>query len=154
DDAWARRIGELGIDKEARVVVYDDNASKDAARIWWILRFWGMRDVRLLNGGWGAWKATNGPLATDDVKPPFRKLSLSAQAERLATKEQVLDALKHPGTQIVDARSRAEYCGEEMTAKRNGAIPGARHLEWRAVIDDATQRFKRAEALAELSRRH
>src|SRR5438445_12694338 len=36
---WARRIGELGIDNDSRVVVYDDNASKDAARIWWILRF-------------------------------------------------------------------------------------------------------------------
>src|SRR5437762_10256536 len=55
---WAERIGKLGIDSpKTRVVIYDDNLSKDAARIWWILRYWGVKDVRLLNGGWPGWIA-------------------------------------------------------------------------------------------------
>src|SRR5881275_1848864 len=49
EKAWARRIGTLGIDTSSHVVVYDDDRSKEAARIWWILRYWGVRDVRLLN---------------------------------------------------------------------------------------------------------
>ena len=43
--------------------------------------------------------------------------------------------LKERAAQIVDARSRAEYCGEEKTTQRGGAIPGAIHLEWLELRD-------------------
>ena len=49
---WAKLIGDLGIDLDKPTVVYDDASAKDAARIWWILKYWGVRDVKLLNGGW------------------------------------------------------------------------------------------------------
>jgi thiosulfate/3-mercaptopyruvate sulfurtransferase len=152
-EVWAKRIGELGIAKDTRVVVYDDNASKDSARIWWILRYWGIRDVRLLHGGWRAWQNSGGKVSSDEVKPPFRMIALSPSAARLATKDQVLEALATKEAQIVDARSREEYCGEEKTAKRSGAIPGAIHLEWLEVLDEKSQRFKSPEELAELFRK-
>src|SRR5262249_25174428 len=50
---WAKRLGALGIDPDRPVVLYGDATSPDAARAWWILRYWGAGDVRLLNGGWG-----------------------------------------------------------------------------------------------------
>ena len=50
-EGWGKRIGRLGIGSDSTVVVYDDSRSKDAARIWWVLRYWGVEDVRLLNGG-------------------------------------------------------------------------------------------------------
>ena len=52
--------------------------------------------------------------------------------------------------QIVDARSVAEYCGEETKAKRGGSLPGARHLEWSDLLDKTTKRFKSAEELGKL----
>lgn len=63
-DAWSKRIGELGIGADSSVVLYDGSACKDAARIWWILRYWGVRDARLLNGGWKAWKAKELPVSS------------------------------------------------------------------------------------------
>jgi thiosulfate/3-mercaptopyruvate sulfurtransferase len=149
-DEWAKRIGELGIGKDTHVVIYDDNASKDAARIWWILRYWGVRDARLLNGGWRAWETSGGEISAVAEKPPFLTPSLAADAVRLATKDQVLEALQTHEVTLVDARSRGEYCGQETTAKRNGAIPGAVHLEWLELLDGKSQRFKSPEALAEL----
>jgi len=50
-------IGGLGVGRGSKVVVYDAICSKDAARVWWILRYWGLDDVRLLNGGWKGWRA-------------------------------------------------------------------------------------------------
>jgi len=49
-EAWSKRIGELGIDGRGAVVVYDDSSFKDSARIWWILRYWGVPHARLLDG--------------------------------------------------------------------------------------------------------
>src|SRR5579883_1133206 len=55
---WEKRIGTLGLTADTPVAVYDDNQAKDAARVWWILRFWGFKDVRLVNGGWRGYAAT------------------------------------------------------------------------------------------------
>jgi thiosulfate/3-mercaptopyruvate sulfurtransferase len=50
-ESWEKRLGQAGIDPRRTVVVYGDDDMRDAARIWWILRYWGIEDVRLLNGG-------------------------------------------------------------------------------------------------------
>ena len=153
-EAWSRKIGELGIDGNAKVVVYDGSYTKDAARIWWILRYWGVKDVRLLNGGWVDWKAEGLPVETDNPQPPApATFRAEPQSKRLATKDQLLASLKDKTLQIVDARSEAEFCGtDKQTNKRAGAIPGAKHLEWIDLLDKKTQRFKSAAELRALFR--
>jgi thiosulfate/3-mercaptopyruvate sulfurtransferase len=150
EERWARLIGDLGIEPTTTVAIYDDTLSKDAARVWWILRYWGVVDVRIVNGGWTGLAALGGPLDKDDVKPAPTKPKLAAQPARLAIKNQMLAALKDRPFQILDARSDGEFCGTEDTAKRNGAIPGAVHLEWSNTLDPKTQRFKSAAELTKL----
>jgi thiosulfate/3-mercaptopyruvate sulfurtransferase len=148
---WVKRVGSLGIEVNSPVVVYDDAKNNAAARMWWILRFWGVKDVRLLNGGWNGWVASGGRTEKGETKPKPTEPDLKAHPERLATKGQILGGLKEktPG-QLVDTRSTGEYCGEIKTAKRNGTVPGARHLEWTDTMDAKTGRFKTAPQLAKL----
>jgi thiosulfate/3-mercaptopyruvate sulfurtransferase len=148
---WGKRIGGLGIGPDSRVVVYDANYSKDAARIWWILKYWGVEDAHLLNGGWVGWKAGGYPVQEGEVKPKAVAFDAKAQRDRLATKAELLRALKLGGLQIIDTRSEAEFCGTaKLSNKRGGAIPGAKHLEWIDLIDKKTQRFKPAGELRKL----
>ena len=150
---WQQLLGRLGINIDTRVVIYDDQSTNRAARIWWILRYWGIRDVKLLNGGWKGWAAAHGPTTQDVPKIEATEVTLTPHPERLATKDLLMKSLqKREGrpVQIIDARSESEYCGETKTAKRNGAIPGAIHKEWTEVIDKKTQRFKSAEKLSQL----
>jgi thiosulfate/3-mercaptopyruvate sulfurtransferase len=150
-EGWSRRIGALGIPPGSTVVIYDDAASKDAARIWWILRYWGFEDVRLLNGGWKAWTAARLPVETGAPKAREATYAqLKPRTGRLATKERLLESIKKGDLQILDARSTAEHCGTEKTAKRAGAIPGAKHLDWVDLIDRKTERFKDADELRRL----
>jgi thiosulfate/3-mercaptopyruvate sulfurtransferase len=149
-EAWAKRIGALGINADTSTAIYDDTSSKDAARIWWILRYWGVKDVRLLNGGWTGWKEFGGKIVTDEPKIEPATPKLSANADRLATKDQVLQSLKEKSFQIIDARSQDEFCGDVKSAKKAGAIPEARQLEWSDLIDAKTQRFKPALELEKL----
>ncbi len=147
---WSKRIGDLGVDRETPVVVYGDSDTPDAARIWWMLRYWGIKDVRLLNGGWQAWEKDVGQTAKMDPQVTPKHPQLEPQKGRLATKDQLLESLRSNPVQIIDARSLAEHCGQENTAKRNGAIPGAVHLEWKEVLDPRTHRFKSADELTRL----
>jgi thiosulfate/3-mercaptopyruvate sulfurtransferase len=150
-DDWSKRIGELGIEAKSKVVVYDDNFSKDAARIWWILRYWGLEDVRLLNGGWKGWQDAKYPVDQTEHTPAAVKFTAKPGGPRLATKDQLLRSLADGKLQIVDARSEKEFCGDEkMSNKRAGAIPGARHLEWIDLIDKETQCFKSPDDLRRL----
>jgi thiosulfate/3-mercaptopyruvate sulfurtransferase len=150
-DAWAKRIGALGLSSSSKVIVYDDNYSKEAARIWWILRYWSVEDVRLLNGGWVGWKAGNHALEKTETVVAPAKFEAKAHPDRLATKEQLLDSLKESKLQIVDARSEKEFCGDEkLSNKRAGAIPGAKQLEWIDLLDKETQRFKSSADLRKL----
>jgi thiosulfate/3-mercaptopyruvate sulfurtransferase len=151
-DGWSRRIGKLGIGPETKVVVYDDAAMKNAARIWWILRYWGVDDVRLLNGAWRGWTSAGLP-TTEDAPPPVAPVEFKAtpRSKRLATKRQILESLAGGGLQLVDTRSEGEFCG--LARGRNqkaGAIPGAKHLEWSDLIDLDTQRFKPSQTLRQL----
>jgi thiosulfate/3-mercaptopyruvate sulfurtransferase len=148
---WSKRIGDLGIRTSSQVVVYDDNLAKDAARIWWILRYWGVQDVRLVNGGWKGWSAAKGPVEKQAQPATAVDFKAVAFAERFADKQELLKSLKKGDLQIVDARSESEFCGEAALAnKRAGAIPGAKHLEWSDLIERKTHRFKPASELKKL----
>jgi thiosulfate/3-mercaptopyruvate sulfurtransferase len=151
-ESWSKRIAGLGIDADSKVVVYDDDWSKEAARIWSILRYWGVSDVRLLNGGWHAWTEAALPVEPEAPQPPAPTMFVAKpQAERLATKQKLLDSLKDNSLQIIDARSEGEFCGtEKSNNKRAGAIPGAKHLEWIDLLDKKSQRFKSAGEIAKL----
>ena len=149
---WSEKIGDLGIDGRTPIVVYDDNLNRDAARVWWILRYWGVPDVRLLNGGWTSWgkqdgadKNTTASAIVNHVPVTFEATPI---ATRLATKDQLLALLRGNGAQVIDARSEREFCGiDALTNRRGGAIPGAKHLEWSDLLDKESGRFKSADEL-------
>lgn len=148
--SWSKRLGEMGIDPSRTVVIYGDQDVRAPLRMWWLLRYWGLKDVRLLHGGWPAWQKAKGPLSQEDHRPEPKVVSLTAQRHLLATKQELLQALRNKPPQIIDTRSKEEYCGTAKTAKRQGAIPGAIHLEWSELLDARTKTFKKPEELAQL----
>jgi thiosulfate/3-mercaptopyruvate sulfurtransferase len=151
---WQRELGMFGIDLNTPVVVYGDDL-RETARVWWILDYWSIQPVRLLNGGWQAYRAAGGPIDEGRADRPSitaTRPKLAPHRSRLARKSDLLRELPRKRLQLLDARSTAEYCGQARKAKRNGAIPGARHLEWTQVMDPQTKRFKKPEELAKLLR--
>ena len=147
---WQQLVGDLGIKHNTPLVIYDDGRARTAAHVWWILHYWGFEDVRLLNGGWKAW--TLGGASTDRIFPvfPAERLKLRPLPVRLVRIDQMLELVQDREQQIIDARSPAEFRGDVKTARRNGAIPSARHLDSSTVIDSQTWRFKSAADLTEL----
>ncbi|HVJ81333.1 MAG TPA: sulfurtransferase [Planctomycetia bacterium] len=148
---WSDRIGELAITADSRVIIYDDNQSKDSARIWWILRYWGVESAAVLDGGWAGW--TDAKLPVETVAAAWKPLEFKAvpRAERFASKQKIAASLKDRSLQIVDARSEKEHCGIELLRnKRSGSIPGAKHLEWSDLLDPKTRRFKPAAELKKI----
>lgn len=130
---------ELGIGPESTVVVYDDWGSVFAARLWWVLRYSGHADVRVLDGGWQAWIEAGLPVSARPHEPreaaPFIP---HFDEQRIATLEQVLEWCDDPAWQVIDARSHEEWTGRELSGNRRGGhVPGAVHCEWSRLLEDS-----------------
>lgn len=111
-----------GVRDDRPVVVYDDWSSHAAARCWWLLRFHGHGDVRVLDGGWSAWLRGDGAVVTG-TPAPVALGTFSARPGRMPR----VDAPTVADTAVlVDARSPERYRGEvEPVDPVAGHIPGA-----------------------------
>jgi len=135
-----------GIDDGDTVVVYDDLKNLSAARAWWLLRYAGVADVRLLDGGLAAWRTAGLPLETGDAPAPAAgSVTLEYGALPVLT---IDEAAAFPGAGVLlDARAGERYRGEvEPIDPRAGHIPGARSAPTTANVD-ADGRFLPAEQL-------
>lgn len=141
-----RDVRRWGIDRGDTVVVYDDLKGLSAARAWWLLRYAGIDDVRLLDGALTAWTAAGLPLETGD--------SAAAAAGGATLRYGALPALTidqaaaFPGAGVLlDARAGERYRGEvEPIDPRAGHIPGARSAPTTENVD-ADGRFLPPEQL-------
>jgi thiosulfate/3-mercaptopyruvate sulfurtransferase len=118
-EASARR---WGVREGASVVVYDDVENTSAARAWWLLRWAGVRSVRMLDGGLAAWTAAGLSLEAGEVTAEPGDLVVRPGAMPSATSD---DVAAWPGT-VLDARAAERYAGlVEPVDPRAGHIPGA-----------------------------
>ncbi|WLP88440.1 sulfurtransferase [Gordonia sp. NB41Y] len=119
--AAARR---WGVSRGRPVVVYDGAGNLAAARAWWLLRWGGVADVRILDGALPAWTVAGLPLSTDDVVPPAGNIEIRTGAMPVLTVDDVADfADEHT---LLDARATERYRGDvEPIDPKAGHIPGA-----------------------------
>ncbi len=151
-------LSRSGVTNDTTIVLYGDNNNWFAAWALWILKYYGHKDVRLLDGGRVKWLADKRELTT--AVPSYPRTSYTAQAAHSdirAFRDQILRSLGRTGFALVDVRSPAEYIGELLApahlpqegAQRGGHIPGAANIPWSmAVREDGT--FKPAQELRTL----
>ena len=140
-------LGERGITPNSTVVLYSDGYNEFAAFVYWTLKYYRHRDVRLLNGGKHYWTENDFP--TTDVRPPVTAVEYEAQPPNdhiRAYRQDVQKALSED-VAIVDVRSREEYCGEaDAPARASGHIPRTINVEWTSVVRECG-RFEHPRAL-------
>ncbi len=119
-----------GVSESKEVVFYEENSGMRAARGVWFLEFYGHPNVKMLDGGFKAWKAAGAPVTSEGAVPKAATFKVDARRDVLATADDVLRSLNKKEVAILDTRSRGEFLGTQVRAARGGAIPGAIHIEW------------------------
>ena len=136
---FAEKVGALGIADTATIVIYDSTDLLGGARAWWMFRHYGARDVRLLEGGFRAWEASDRAVETGPAshRPPATFVA-KFDASTVADADRMHAASASGSAQIVDARAAPRFEGaaaEPRPGLRAGHIPNARNLPWRKIVD-------------------
>jgi thiosulfate/3-mercaptopyruvate sulfurtransferase len=151
-------LSRAGVSNDTTIVLYGDHYNWFAAWTFWLLKYYGHRDVRLLDGGRVKWLAQRCDITTQvPYYPPAHYTAQSPRNAIRAFRDQVLLSIGCKSVVLVDVRSPGEYSGEAPGAgtsfqegiRRGGHIPGAVNIPWAmAVREDGT--FRPAEELRAL----
>ncbi len=136
---------QLGVQDTTRVVLYDDNNSMWAARVWFMLRWIGFDNAALLDGGLKAWRAEgrsveSGPAMQSPA--PSGSLSLNPRPRMIADKAEVLASIEDGATCLIDSLPPAVFSGKVQPYARPGHIPGAINIAATAMVDAGSGRFR------------
>ena len=153
--AFEQMMATLGISDATRVVVYDERGGLYAARLWWILNYYGHGNVALMDGGWVKWAAEQRPASTVAATPPAATFTARPQPQWLATATDVVGAIDKPGVTIVDARTVAEIEGKDLrNIKRGGFVPSSIPIYWEDLLEPELKTFKPADQLKKIYEDH
>ena len=153
----AKLLGDKGISTDSTIVLYSGNNNWFAAYAYWLFKYRGVENVKLLNGGRKKWELESRLLTQDEPNRPSATFTIGAEQPQFRIfRDEVIERAKSPSA-WVDVRSPEEFRGELLApphlpqeqAQVPGHIPGASNITWsKAVNEDGT--FKTADDLKAL----
>jgi thiosulfate/3-mercaptopyruvate sulfurtransferase len=152
----------LGVKANSTLVVYDEMSSRAAVRFFWTLKYYGQRDVRVLDGGKNSWLSAGLPLSklAAEVEPSDYRVT-EVRSELLVERNTIERGLRGESQLLVDGRPFDQYSGKvaakvyhtAVTHQRLGHIYGAKSVPWASNFNpDGT--FKSPVELRKLYEEH
>ena len=141
DSAFTASVRALGINSDSQIVVYDNSPFLSAARCWWMFRYFGHEDIRVLDGGLSGWIAAGGAVSSD-VQTPITGNFQASQPKNVGhiTYAELRAAIESDATpQIIDARAAPRFEGsapEPRAGISSGHMPGACNLPISTLLNE------------------
>jgi thiosulfate/3-mercaptopyruvate sulfurtransferase len=128
------KLRSFGINQHSTVVTYDDSRMAYAARAWWLLKYMGHTDVRILNGGFNAWAANKGAIDRRDPAVKQGNFKMNIQAYQTIDRNNILN---DNSLTLIDSREPRRFQGlEEPIDPVAGHIPQALNFFWQDISDE------------------
>ncbi|HKA58230.1 MAG TPA: sulfurtransferase [Gemmatimonadales bacterium] len=153
---FERLLRSKGINNDTTIVFYGDKNNWWATYAFWVFRLFGVKNLRVMDGGRLRWAKEGRELVTTVARYAEGNIVVSERDDSAfrAFRDQALEHVRR-GNQLVDVRSPEEYRGERLHmpeypnegALRGGHIPGARSIPWGRAVNPETHTFRPASEL-------
>jgi thiosulfate/3-mercaptopyruvate sulfurtransferase len=134
--AFAATMARSGIGDDTFVIGYDAEGGHHAARLWLALRRYGHDAMAVMEGGVQKWLTEGRPVEGGEVTVKPATFTPQPRPGVIATREEVLGAVRTASPWLLDVRREGEYTGVERRAKHGGHIPGAVNVLWKDALGD------------------
>lgn len=135
-ERFAHTLRMVGLSAGREVIIYDDSMLVYAARLWWLLHYFGHHKVRLLDGGFSHWVNSGGLVDRRQPEAPEYGHFVAVAGQRPIRNIAEIKAA-HTGFQLIDSRDPKRYTGlEEPIDPVAGHIPGAINQYWRLTVTE------------------
>ncbi len=135
-DELATILGSKGISADKTIVVYDSGKSKFAGRVYWILKYMGCKDVRILDGHMKMWRKNRKPVTKKASEVVAVEFAGVPDPSICISMDDVKSGIVDSGTILVDVRDKDEYDGKKGDTERKGHIPGAVLFNFKNVLNE------------------
>jgi len=143
-DALAKFFGEKGISDKNTIVVYDNGSQKYSTRMYWLLKYMGAPNVKILHKDYDEWRKARIMVTSAPAKGKATTFTANVNPAILATIADVEKSITDANIVLVDNRKSEEFTGAD--GKSPGHIEGAVNLFWEDLMTD-TKAFKSKEEL-------
>jgi thiosulfate/3-mercaptopyruvate sulfurtransferase len=136
--AFERAAGSLGLSESDTIIVYDGVGLFTAPRVWWTLRVFGAKDVRILEGGLPAWKRARLPIESGEAHPEPTRFKATVSPALVRSLEDVRATLAARSAVVIDARAPGRFSSEAPEPRPglpSGHMPGARNVHFETLVD-------------------
>ncbi len=151
-EKFMSRMRALGVGDGHQVVVYDSTGLFSAARVWWMFRYMGQRDIAVLDGGLPKWISEGHPVTNDAPVIKDRHMTVKRDPSLVKDVTQVAHASKLGEYEIIDVRGHERFSGtieEPRAGMRSGHIPGSKNVPFPTLLN-ADQTLKSPDALRQV----
>lgn len=158
-EACQNLLQNAGVNNDTTLLLYGDFNNWFAAFAFWVLKYYGYNDIKLINGGRKKWLQEDRELTKDVFSYSKGNFAASEPDSKIRVfLDEVKRAVSAPGLKMVDVRSPKEFSGEILAppeyptehAQRGGHIPGAVNIPWAQAVNDSDGTFKNTEELKQL----
>lgn len=138
---FSSRMRKMGIGDGKRIVAYDSKGMFSAARVWWMFRVMGHKDIAVLDGGLPKWVAEKRPVTDEIQATQERHFTARRNAALVRDVDDIKAIVSGPnadGIQIIDARAAERFAGtapEPRPGLRAGHMPGARNIPYGSLLN-------------------
>lgn len=138
-EAIGQILGSRGISNSTSLVLYDESTGPLAAFVYWLLKYLGHPDVKVLNGGWHAWQKAGAAVTREAPQVTPCPYTVQVDPGQRSNADWIQEHAQESQVALLDARSDGEYY--------MGHIPGAVNLSFDSAIDYSNQKLKSSDEL-------
>lgn len=138
---FEKECRKLGVNKDSKIVVYDNIGLFSSPRVWWMFKTMGHDDIKVLNGGLPAWINEDLPTVKKTSNASYKEGNFTAHfdASKIRYAEDILKNIESEAELVLDARGKARFDGtveEPRPGMRSGHIPGSYNLPFKELLDN------------------
>ncbi len=154
DDDLATYFGKKGVSNTDAIVIYDDGSSKYDSRVYWILKYLGAENVKVLHKDLEkTWRAARVPLTPGATPVKAKTFTAKPNMNIIANIDQVKAGLKDANTIVVDSRAVSEFDGTSEKPISKGHIKGAINIEYKEFLQENGE-FKSNDEILAVAKKH